>query len=107
MNATEIKAWTLETMKSEHAWRTDAVLRENQGIWLIFKGGVDGQYIEIQPDGKATCGNYSGAMPCITDAAFEPVYTKQFDDLNQALTVITTKMGVHFLMTAITDCDRR
>jgi hypothetical protein len=107
MNAIEARKWIRETNRSKNAWRTDEVLRMNHGIYLIYKGGENGTYLEVLPDGKATFGYYRGAMPCITDAEFEPVNTRQFESVNDALTKIMEKMGVHFLITAICDLDRR
>ncbi len=60
-----------------------------------------GVYVHIAGDGKADAGNYEGGVPCITDAAFAVLWTKQFGDFNTAVTRIIERLGVQFLVDAL------
>jgi hypothetical protein len=106
MTREECAAWIKETNRSTYAWRSDEILYRNHGIHLFYKGGKNGSYIQILPDGSTSCGTYEDAFPCITDAIFTESYSKKFANAEDALTVVIERYGVGFLMTAVLDLDR-
>lgn len=98
MDKQEYKAWLAETNGSKLHWQIDEVTRHNQGVYLIFKGGISGQYIRIE-GGFIEIGDYEGAIPHIGEASFSPGYTsKRYRDNDEALSKITVALGRKFLM---------
>ena len=98
MTKQEFDGWKAHTEANAHHWQVDECQLHNHQRYLIYKGGVDGKYVEIEADGKATIGTYEGALPCITDACFTVQHTRQFTSQNEALTRLIEVMGVGFLL---------
>lgn len=95
----EYAAWQAVTKSSETRWIVDEVQWANHKRILCYKGGEDGVYIEADPDGKVTIGNYEGADPCITDALFYPKHSKVMGaNASEAFGKVTEKLGLGFLV---------
>ena len=98
MTKQEYEAWRKETEDSRFHWQTDPIMEANTGTLLFYKGGENGSFIEVTKDGKATIGNYAGAVPHIGEALFTPKHVRQFTDQNTALARLIERMGIPFLL---------
>jgi len=99
MNANEYEAWRQVTLSSIANWVLDEIQLHNRGTYFFYKGGEDGNYIEVRKDGTATIGTYEGAIPHIGEAVFQVVHTnKVAETADAALAVIVQKMGLDFLL---------
>lgn len=98
MTKQEFEIWKRHTEGSRLHWQVDEIQLHNHQRYLIYKGGQDGKYVEVDADGKATIGTYEGALPCITDACFMVKHTKQFASQNEAMTKLIECMGTAFLL---------
>lgn len=99
MDKQEYAAWQAVTKSSATRWTVDQVQWLNYKRILCYKGGENGVYIEADPDGKVTIGNYTDADPCITDALFVPKHSKVMgQDASEAFGKVTEKLGLGFLM---------
>jgi hypothetical protein len=99
MTAQEFKNWMEKTKFSEKKWTFDNVTYANRKAMLFYKGGMNGQFINIESDGLVQIGDYEEAYPHIAEAFFkvrhERVVAKNGDE---ALSFITQKLGVQFLI---------
>lgn len=99
MDATEFANWKKLTASSAHRWTVDEVRKHNDGTLLAYKGGADGVYVELAPDGTAKTGHYHGAVPHIGEALFQaPLFTKKFATQSDALARISERLGLNFLL---------
>lgn len=99
MDKQEYTAWQAVTKSSETRWMVDEVQWLNAKRILCYKGGEDGVYIEADPDGKVTIGNYEGALPHIGEALFFPKHSKVMgQDASEAFGKVTEKLGLGFLV---------
>lgn len=98
MTKKEFQAWKEETERSRHHWVVDEVQLQNTGGYLFFKGGQNGQFIQVDKNGLASVGTYAGAIPCITDACFQIKHSKQFPNQNEAITTLIEQAGLSFLL---------
>lgn len=99
MDKNEYAGWMRLTKASEHKWVHDTVMFHNHGIHLFYKGGTDGIYIQIMPDGTASIGNYAMAIPHIGDAMFTVKHSKKLaEDADTALGIVLERMGLQFLL---------
>lgn len=97
MTEQEFRAWTEETARSTHHWRSD-VIRESRGEYLFYRGGKNGRYIKIDQTGRLTMGDYEGAIPHIGEASFTISFEKQFEDRESAVKRILEAGGASFLL---------
>lgn len=98
MTKQEFNLWKAKTESSRNHWVVDDIQLHNRGTYLIYKGGVDGQYIEVTADGKATIGDYTSAIPHIGDALFVPKHSRQFSSREEAMTRLIEHAGLKFLL---------
>lgn len=96
--ANEYDLWLAETKKSEYQWMLDEITRLNKGDLLLYKGGMDGIFIEIQKDGLLLIGKYEGAIPHIGDAIFTTTAKKQFENQDKAIQRAVNVGGLDFLL---------
>lgn len=99
MDKQEYTAWQAATKSSVTRWTVDEVQWLNHKRIICYKGGENGVYIEADPDGKVTIGNYEGALPHIGEALFFPKHSKTMgQDASEAFGKVTEKLGLGFLM---------
>lgn len=98
MTKNEFNAWKQVTEASRHHWVVDQTTLRNRRVHLIYKGGESGQFIEVTPEGKATIGDYVGAIPHIGEALFTPKHSRQFANGDEALAKVIEVMGLKFLL---------
>lgn len=77
MSPQEFAAWSERTRASETRWQVYSIMWLNQGRFLAYRGGVDGIYAEVSPDGVAAIGTYEGAVPHIGEALFHVQHSRQ------------------------------
>ena len=70
MTELECKQWMAVTANSQYQWTEDEVTRLNGRGALYYRGGTDGVYMRIRPEGKLSIGTYEGAIPHIGEATF-------------------------------------
>ena len=99
MNKQEFADWKAHTEASKAHWQLDEIQLHNHNRYLFYIGGCEnGRFITIEADGETAIGNYSGALPCITDALFIEKHTRKFDTQEIALTKIMECLGTKFLL---------
>ncbi len=97
MTKTEFENWKAHTELSTFNWCIDLIHNgQNEKGYLFYRGGMDGQFINVD-NGLIKIGDYIGALPHIGEAMFEPLYTKQFDNNDDALKCLIEKAGLGFL----------
>jgi len=97
MNKQEFEAWKEHTASSAGRWTVDPVHNGQGRDLLIHKGGVDGDYVLVLPDGTLSIGAYAGAVPHIGEALFTPRGAKKFADFDTALARAIEAGGLAFL----------
>ena len=98
MNAEELKYWTAVVNDSAYHWTVDEVQRANGTVLAYIGGSACGAFVTVGPDGKAECGRYEGAYPCITDALFRTQHTRQFASQTAAIEHLCGRLGTGFLL---------
>ena len=93
MTKKEFVAWQAMTESSRHKWTEDEIFRLNGRGMLYYIGGKDGQYIEINKDGRLEIGTYEGAIPHIGEATFRKNFTKQCKNQQDAFETAIVKVG--------------
>jgi hypothetical protein len=96
MNKEEFEKWKRITEVSENNWLFDPIVSANTpGSHLIYKGGFNGGYVWIEPNGEACIGTYQGAIPHIGEAMFTPLYSNRVADTgDEALAIVCDKLGL-------------
>lgn len=89
--------WTAVTESSQFRWTEDVIVRLNGYGSLYYIGGEDGQFIQIDKDGRLAAGTYEGAVPHIGDAMFKVAVEKKYPDFNAAFTAALAAGGKKFL----------
>ncbi len=98
MTENEFKNWSAVTARSKERWTVDPIALHNRQVYLIYKGGEDGKFIEVHPDGKLFVGDYEGAAPHIGEAFFKVNFSKTFESQDAALKRIVEAGGMDFLL---------
>lgn len=99
MTKQEWNAWIKETQASKRRWQVDLIHNGHSGQdLLVYKGGSEGVYFNIEPNGLLIAGDYKFAIPHIGDAAFGVTYKKQFKSYDVALKSITECLGLGMLL---------
>ena len=93
MTKKEFVAWQAITESSRNKWTECEIFRLNDHGRLYYIGGKDGQYIEIDNNGRLKIGTYEGAIPHIGEATFKKIYSKQCKNLNDAFETAIVKVG--------------
>ena len=97
MNKVEFDMWKKHTESNRFQWKLDPVHNGVNGNSYIFhRGGENGQFIEVDC-GKATIGNYEGAIPHIGEAMFQGIYNNMYGSDNDAFLALIHKGGFTFL----------
>lgn len=79
MTQEEFDGWSRITALSREQWLMDQVTWENKQTLLAYKGGENGTYVRVEPDGRLEIGEYEGAIPHIGEALFHIELVNQFD----------------------------
>jgi hypothetical protein len=98
MTQQEYDAWMQETKRSEGKWMLDEIQLYNHKRYLFYKGGTNGQYVEITKEGLLTVGIYEGAIPHIGEAFFKRKAKKQYTNQSEALKAAIELGGMDFLI---------
>lgn len=98
MTEQEYQYWSNITANSKYYWQIDAITLRNQGVYLIYKGGEDGIFIEVQRNGTVIAGEYQGAIPHINESIFYTKGKRSFKNQNEALTYVIERLGLQFLI---------
>lgn len=100
MTRAEFDGWAAVTRASETTWQLDLCSWHNQGCYFIYKGGVDGVYLQVRSNGVAEIGTYEGALPHIGEALFRRLRSNTLGhDVRSAVEQLRRKLalrGVHF-----------
>ena len=80
MNQDEFLNWQRVTESSRDRWVLDLPWFLNQGTFLYYRGGETGVFIMVNYEGRGSFGNYSGAVPSISDAVFTTLFESNPSD---------------------------
>ncbi len=97
MTRGEFEDWKRITERSTNKWTLDEVTQHNRGSYLFYKGGIDGNYIRVE-NGRASIGNYEGALPHIGEACFIELYANTFENNDVAIQRLIETGGLPFLV---------
>jgi len=98
MTQEEFDRWQLITQGSRFRWTEDEIFRLNGRGALYYHGDENGIYIKIKNDGSLEAGNYTGAIPHIGEALYEPKAERKYKDFNEAFTAAIKAGGKQFLV---------
>lgn len=98
MTIKEYENWMNITESSKYRWMHDECQSHNHGIELFYKGGVNGEYVEITPEGDLMIGSYEGAYPHIGEAFFDIKAKKNYGTKANAIQAAIEKGGMLFLI---------
>ena len=98
MTRQEYEAWLNETEASAYKWTEDVIFRLNGRGAFFYRGGVDGQFVEVASNGLLEIGTYEGAIPHIGEACFRTHASKQFPSFDKAYTATLQFGGMSFLV---------
>lgn len=85
MTENEFNYWKSKTNESKFHWMSDETQWYNHKRLLLYKGGEDGIYIELEKDGMASYGIYKNAYPHIGEAIFQELKCKKFESQEIAI----------------------
>lgn len=90
------------THSSEDGWVEDHITGLNGRGALFYKGGENGRYMRISPEGMLTVGTYEGAYPHIGETIFSPAEQHRFESFDKALETACQLGGADFMTDMIT-----
>lgn len=99
MTKDEFNTWLEFQQDSATCWQSDPIREANGRGYLLFRGGIDGTYLEITPDGHVTTGFYEGAFPHMGEATYRPQHEpkKLGDNHLEALVVAADYFGLDYM----------
>jgi hypothetical protein len=103
MTNTEFAAWTKHTARSRNGWKLDSLTLANRGVTLMYHGGHDGRYIEVE-GATVSVGSYEGAIPHIGEAIFTRQHTRTFANAQEAANAVMGAIGIKGLISIL--CER-
>ena len=81
MTTDEIREWLARAEGSDFRWTEDESFRNEGSGRRYYRGGDEGKYIEVLPDGRMEIGNYTDGHPNIFNDPCAPVVRKRYSDI--------------------------
>lgn len=84
MTRGEFKTWA-QVNDPKLVWYMDQVSFYNRREMLFHTGRHTGKYINIKGNGELSFGEYTNAVPYITDGIFKQILSKKFINQSEAV----------------------
>jgi hypothetical protein len=97
----EAEAWAAFQKNNAGKWVTDPIHNGLETDLLFYKPQPSdpsrGIYVNVSQDGGWSCGEFTGAVPHITEALYTPSRWGKASDFNAALSYLGERLGLGFL----------